>query len=119
MCSHSDGEAWGLALTDDGKIISSGDDNKVMVWSIEERRLLAQAIVSDQNKKARKGGVSSLTKYPPSKCARAVAINEVNGHVAVASNTGVVSIRESIHDIEVEIASKHNTVRPLDKSLFV
>jgi hypothetical protein len=25
--SHSDGETWGLAVADDGKFVTSGDDN--------------------------------------------------------------------------------------------
>lgn len=67
MNSHSDGEAWGLALTVDGKIVSSGDDNKIMVWSIYDKRLLGQAIVSEESKKSKRGGASTLSTLPPSK----------------------------------------------------
>lgn len=79
MNSHSEGETWGLDLLDDGRIITSGDDNKVMVWSIDERRLVSQAIVSDVNQKSKAGGASSLSKQPPSKCSRAVAVNNGSG----------------------------------------
>lgn len=75
MKSHSEGEAWGLDLLGDGRIITSGDDNKVMVWSIEDRVHLNQAIVSDVNEKSKVGAASSLSKQAPSKCARAVAVN--------------------------------------------
>ena len=79
MNSHSEGETWGLDLLDDGRIITSGDDNKVMVWSLDERRLVAQAIVSERNEKSKIGGASSLSKQPPSKCSRAVAVNNGSG----------------------------------------
>ena len=109
MNSHSAGEAWGLALTADGKIVSSGDDNKIMVWSIYDKRLLGQAIVSEESKKSKRGGASTLSTLPPSKCARAVAVNNLNGHVAVASNSGLVTIRESVDALDSEIAKmKHS-----------
>mmetsp|Transcript_14846 Transcript_14846/g.16552 ORF Transcript_14846/g.16552 Transcript_14846/m.16552 type:complete len:723 (+) Transcript_14846:49-2217(+) len=105
MKSHNDGETWGLDLLDDGRIITSGDDNKVMVWSLEERTHLAQGIVSEINKKSRKGKAASLTKHAASKCARAVAANSGgNGNVAVASNAGIITIRESVDSLEGEIA---------------
>jgi len=75
MHSHSEGESWGLDLTSDGKIISSGDDNKVMVWSIDDHQYLGEGIVSDQNEESEVGKASSLSKKSASKCARAVAVN--------------------------------------------
>ena len=100
MTSHSDGEVWGLALTADRKIITSGDDNKIMVWSMDERRQIGEGRVSDENRGPKKGGASTLSKMPASKCSRAVAVNTLNGHVAVASNCGEVTIRESVESLD-------------------
>lgn len=79
MKSHNDGETWGLDLLDEGRIITSGDDNKVMIWSIEDKKHLAQGIVSEKNFKPKIGKAGSLTKHAPSKCARAVAANNSAG----------------------------------------
>jgi WD40 repeat protein len=92
MKSHNDGEAWGLDLLGDGRFVTSGDDNKVMVWSIEDRTHVAQAIVSEKNKKSKKGKASSLTSYAASKCARAVAYNKAE----VRTNFNIKSIFQNI-----------------------
>ena len=44
MESHSDGEVWGLVQTQD-LIISSGDDNKIKVWSVTEKRCIRTGTV--------------------------------------------------------------------------
>lgn len=33
MFSHSDGEVWGLDVSDYPMVCTSGDDNKVIVWN--------------------------------------------------------------------------------------
>ena len=105
MNSHSQGETWGLDLTNDGKIVTTGDDNKVMVWSLEERILLNQDRISDKNKKSKIGKASTLSKLAPSKCARAVAANHNgNGQVAIASNSGEVTVRASFDDLGEVVA---------------
>lgn len=100
MNSHSQGETWGLDLIGDSQIVTTGDDNKVMVWSLEERVLLNQDRISDKSVKSKVGKASTLSKLAPSKCARAVAVNQNgNGNVAIASNSGEVTIRASLEDL--------------------
>jgi WD40 repeat protein len=76
MNSHSTGETWGLDLLDEGRFVTSGDDNKVMVWNIEDHTCVGEDIVSEQNKKSRRGKASTMSKLAASKCARAVACNK-------------------------------------------
>ena len=79
MHSHSDGEAWGLDITNDGRIVSTGDDNKIMVWSIDDHRLMSQEDVYGSDEHSEIGKASTLSKYAPSRCARAVAVNQGAG----------------------------------------
>jgi microtubule-associated protein-like 1/2 len=90
MCSHSDGEVWGLAQNSDGCIVTSGDDNKVMMWDPVARKHLKTVQVSERVKHVKRGA-STLSRFPDSKCSRSVAIN--SEFIAVASNDGCVSIR--------------------------
>jgi WD40 repeat protein len=92
MNSHSTGETWGLDLLGDGRFVTSGDDNKVMVWNIEERTNEGQAIVSDEDKKSRRGKASTMSKLAASKCARAVACNKGE----VRTNFNIKSIFKNI-----------------------
>lgn len=63
MCSHSDGEVWGLAQNNDGCIVTSGDDNKVMFWDPVARKHSKTVKVSDRTKKVRRGA-STLSTFP-------------------------------------------------------
>lgn len=111
MNSHSEGETWGLDLTNDGKIVTTGDDNKVMVWSLEDRMLLNQDRISDKKKKTKKGGASTMSTFAASQCARAVSVNQNgNGNVAIASNTGEITIRASLDSLgEISATMHHST----------
>ena len=66
MCSHSDGEVWGLHQKPDGCIVTSGDDNKVMIWDPVSRTHQKTIKVSDRKVKAKRGGASTLSRLPDS-----------------------------------------------------
>lgn len=110
MHSHSQGETWGLDLTNDGRIVTTGDDNKVMVWSLEERTLLNQDRISDKSEASKAGKASSLSTLPASQCARAVAVNHNgNQNVAIGSNSGAITIRESLDNLGEILYEKKNS----------
>ncbi len=86
----------------DGSIVTSGDDNKVMMWDPNSRRHMKTCKVTDRSEKVRRGGASTLSNLPDSQCSRAVAVN--NDWLAVAGNDGKVSIRAcSAPDSEVHL----------------
>lgn len=91
MKSHSDGEVWGLIVGPDGKLGTSGDDNKVMFWDPDTRSHLKTVKVSDRRDKSRRGKASTLSRMPEAQCSRCLAIN--SDFLAVAANDGSVSIR--------------------------
>lgn len=93
MCSHDNGEVWGLAQQADGTVVTSGDDNKVMFWNPDQRKCTKTVKVTDRREKSRRGRASTLSKLPDSQCSRSVAVN--NDWIAVAGNDGAVSIRAS------------------------
>lgn len=51
------------------------------------------------------GGASTLSLYPPNQCSRAVAVNPKNGHVAIASNEGDLTIRKGVRNIDEKVFS--------------
>lgn len=38
MFSHSNGETWGLDVSNYPKVVTSGDDNKIIVWDTAQRK---------------------------------------------------------------------------------
>ncbi|EAR94433.2 HELP domain protein (macronuclear) [Tetrahymena thermophila SB210] len=105
MNGHFTGETWGLDVDiATGKVISTGDDNKIIVFDPVKNTVEAEGIVNPQaGAKPKIGGASTLSLYPPNQCSRAVAINPLNGHIAIASNYGDLSIRKGIKNINDKI----------------
>ena len=103
MRSHCDGEVWGLDVhpTSPNLIISTGDDNKTMLWDVNNRLCLRTGTLDRTAGQARKAGygASTLALTAPNQQARCIAINKANGHVAVAHNDGHINIRPSLDDL--------------------
>jgi len=93
MQSHNDGEVWGLAQNG-SDICTSGDDNQVICWNVAERKAGKRATVNEAERKAKKNKASTLGRHPESQCARALAVSEACGKMAVCANDGSVTIRD-------------------------
>ena len=109
MDSHSDGEVWGLCVVDAETVITSGDDNQIKTWSVSNRQAVSKAIVSNEVRKVKRGGASTMSTFPDSQCSRALAYCPQNGHVAVAHNDGTVTIRAGVTDLENVVATKNDS----------
>jgi microtubule-associated protein-like 1/2 len=108
MESHSEGEVWGLTPAGESHVVTSGDDNKVKAWNIATRKCEATGKISTETRQAPKGGASSLTELPHSQCARAVAFNPTNKHIAVGHNDGTLSVREGLNKLDKVVHTNKN-----------
>lgn len=93
--SHHEGEVWGLCeLEGENAFVTSGDDNKLVKWSIEHRQAMSISKVgavapADEKAKAKpkkkmRGGASTLSSFEPQYQSRAVAYEKNAKHLAVA-----------------------------------
>lgn len=103
MTSHCDGECWGLDVIDLGggdlRVITSGDDNRILAFNPKKKMALAEGEVNKKptkkgKEKGYKGGASSMSSQPATCQSRCVAYNSALKHLAVADNKGLVTIRE-------------------------
>eukprot|EP01022_Parablepharisma_sp_SALTPOND_P026492 TRINITY_DN641_c0_g1_i1.p1 TRINITY_DN641_c0_g1~~TRINITY_DN641_c0_g1_i1.p1 ORF type:complete len:759 (-),score=97.78 TRINITY_DN641_c0_g1_i1:138-2414(-) len=92
--SHHDGEVWGLEVLDSGDVLTTCDDNKLMLWNAKERKNKGVFTVNEKAGARKKYGASSMTSYPDNQCSRAVCYNPKTNEVAVATNAGEVQIRD-------------------------
>ena len=109
MEGHSDGEVWGLAVGDENHVVTTGDDNKIKSWNISTRKCEFTGKISSESRKAPRGGASSLTELPDSQCARAVAVNPKNGHVAIGHNDGTLTIRTATNKLDSVAFTKRDS----------
>jgi WD40 repeat protein len=107
MYSHHDGEVWGLCVIDDKYFVTSCDDNKILMFDLEQRKLVqkgnvdptsedGQSSIRESVKSRPDRGAATTSKSPPSQQSRALAYNSKLRHLAVATNCGVVTIREIV-----------------------
>jgi WD40 repeat protein len=92
MKSHHDGETWGLEMTADG-MITSGDDNKIMVWNVATRKNVGSYEINSKAGQKVQYGASSMTSYMDNQCSRALSLNSKNQHLAIGTSNGAVQIR--------------------------
>lgn len=100
MESHSDGEVWGLAVVNEDLLVTSGDDNKLKTWSISQRKCIARGEICNEDRRVKRRGASTLSQFADSKCARAVAYNPQNGHLAVGHNDGTMTVRAGVDKLD-------------------
>eukprot|EP00352_Strombidinopsis_acuminata_P002448 CAMPEP_0176398072 /NCGR_PEP_ID=MMETSP0126-20121128/45639_1 /TAXON_ID=141414 ORGANISM="Strombidinopsis acuminatum, Strain SPMC142" /NCGR_SAMPLE_ID=MMETSP0126 /ASSEMBLY_ACC=CAM_ASM_000229 /LENGTH=101 /DNA_ID=CAMNT_0017772777 /DNA_START=301 /DNA_END=606 /DNA_ORIENTATION=- len=73
MESHDMGEVWGMCLIDEedsNLYLTSGDDNKLLLYDIELKKVIGRGTVMPDNKvksapkKKKIGGASTMSKKP-------------------------------------------------------
>ena len=109
MQSHFEGEVWGLEVVSAGnQVITSGDDNKVMMYDYESKQFVRKGTVSDHksqnNQKIKAVTASSMSLYPANQQARAICYSAKHNHLVICSNMGKVSVRD-FNDFDRKIAS--------------
>ena len=114
MKSHHDGEVWGLEVINDKMIMTSGDDNKVMIWDPKTRTNKSVITINEKAGPKVKYGASSITSYPDNQCSRAVAYNPSTKQVAIANNSGEVQIR-NFDDSKILVGPVIKTLNPAER----
>lgn len=92
-------------------MITTADDNKICVWDTTKRERIGKGVINKKKGAKRKRGASTMSRFRPNQCSRAVAINCNNGHVAVSTNEGEVQIRASYSDIDNTINAFRDSKR--------
>ena len=90
------------------KVVTSGDDNKIMMYDYETRKYERKGTVSDHKStnaaKVKAVTASSMSIYPANQQARAICHSPKHNHLVVCSNMGKVSVRD-FNDFDRKIAS--------------
>ena len=102
MSSHHKGEAWGLDIIGNFAI-TTGDDNKIIVWDIEKRKKVKSYIIDESKGSRSSYGGGYLTDLPDNKCSRCLCKNSKNENIAVATNAGIIQIRKSLENLSETI----------------
>ena len=78
-------------------------------WNVKTRKCIDNGIVNTVAHSLKRRGASSLTSFPDSQCARAIAFNKSNGHIAVGHNDGTLTIRGGVNNLDQTISKNNNS----------
>jgi WD40 repeat protein len=90
---HHEGEVWGIDLIDN-HIITTGDDNKVILWDYNKRKAVQVACINKKPGQKLKDNVPSKLKGPDNQSSRAVCYNPASKEVAISTSNGELHIRD-------------------------
>lgn len=91
---HFDGETWACEPSPDGlHLISAGEDNQLLLWDMDDHRLVKHAAVNEKaGKRTKRTKASTTSTHPPNQCARAVSFSPDGAEFCVGSNDGAVGV---------------------------
>jgi microtubule-associated protein-like 6 len=101
--SHFEGKIGGLEYIQPGYILTSGEDNLLMLWNITTKLVDCVAFINEKAQANAKQSTVDIedeevlvTEFPAHQCSKVVSYNPSSKHVAIGINNGMVSIRENL-----------------------
>ena len=101
--SHSEGSIGGLAFVPEYKLLTSGEDNKILLWNLRSKKCESSGRI---NPLVKNNSVQNIDEYyilgnrNKSQC---LAYHLSYEHVAVGTNEGFVTIRKNPKDLDKKI----------------
>jgi len=101
--SHFDGTIQGLEYIPDNFVITTGEDNQIILWNIKTKIAEEVAVINANPNHVvesdKKSELSLKSEFAPNQCSRCVSYNYKFDHVAIGINNGTVSIRNGIRKL--------------------
>jgi microtubule-associated protein-like 6 len=116
--SHHDGRLFAIEFVPDRFILSSGEDNKILLYDINSKTCEYVGIINEKPEiiKDDKGTDLDHNEYAPNQCSKSITYNMKYDHVAVGLNNGCVSIRKGIRNLNMKYC---NDIKIGEKSIEV
>eukprot|EP00829_Urostomides_striatus_P002498 TRINITY_DN126_c0_g2_i3.p1 TRINITY_DN126_c0_g2~~TRINITY_DN126_c0_g2_i3.p1 ORF type:complete len:718 (+),score=188.63 TRINITY_DN126_c0_g2_i3:67-2220(+) len=114
--SHKEGELWGIEVTDK-EVITTCDDNKIIVWDYNNRKDKAFAQINEKAEAKLQGNASTSSSLPDNQCSRAVCFNKQTNEIAIGTNSGEVQIRK-IEDVKTTIKTIPCSKRWIESMMY-
>ena len=101
--SHSTGSIGGLDFIPECRAITTGEDNKILLWNLRSKKCEAVGTINPLT-------LNEAAKYESEKYiltaankSGVVSYNNTKEHIAIGINNGMVSIRNGIKDLNVRL----------------
>jgi len=107
---HFDGEITGLAIVDSTYFLTSGSDNRIILWNIDDRKCDKIAKIND----IEQGQIMEVSKkeippgFPLNQQSECIAYSALIDNVAISIKNGSLSIREGHNKIDQRLFADIN-----------
>jgi WD40 repeat protein len=94
--SHCEGSICGMAYVPEYKLVTSGEDNKILLWNLRSKKCESWGIINPVE------DILNIGDKNKSKC---LAYHLSYEHVAVGTNIGTITVRRNPKDLNIKAVS--------------
>ena len=98
--SHSEGSIGGLAFVPEYKIVTSGEDNKILLWNLRSKKCESSGKINPLVKNYTNTNIDDYYIVGERNKSQCLAYHSSYEHVAVGINDGTITIRKSPKELE-------------------
>ena len=98
--SHSEGSIGGLAFVPEYKIVTSGEDNKILLWNLRSKKCESSGKINPLVKNTTNINIDDYYIIGERNKSQCLAYHSSYEHVAVGINDGTITIRKSPKELE-------------------
>ena len=98
--SHSEGSIGGLAFVPEYKIVTSGEDNKILLWNLRSKKCESSGKINPLVKNYTNTNIDDYYIVGERNKSQCLAYHSSYEHVAVGINDGTITVRKSPKELE-------------------
>ena len=101
--SHSEGSIGGMAFVPEYKLITSGEDNKILLWNLRSKKCESSGIINQLVKNNTNQNIEEYYIVGERNKSQCLAYHSSYEHVAVGINDGTITIRRNPKDLDKKV----------------
>ena len=105
LSSHSQGSIGGMAFVPEYKLVTSGEDNKILLWNLRSKKCESSGSINPLVKNTTNQYTDDYYIPGDRNKSQCLAYHSSYEHVAVGTNIGTITIRKNPKDLDRRIIS--------------
>ena len=108
--SHCEGSICGMAYVPEYKLVTSGEDNKILLWNLRSKKCESWGIINPLTYNNTNKNVEDIYIVGEKNKSQCLAYHLSYEHVAVGTNIGTITIRKNPKDLNIKAVSPDITL---------